>query len=71
MKISFDFIIEISTQKIVIFLYSSLKEPCAGCAAPYGYHNVMELSTDTHRFAVSSSKKKCCKLKKTQSFMVV
>jgi hypothetical protein len=31
----------------------SLKEPCPGCEAPYGYTNVMRLSTDTSRFSVS------------------
>lgn len=31
----------------------SLHEPCPSCEAPYGYHNVMRLSTDTHLFAVS------------------
>ncbi|KAI5745133.1 hypothetical protein M8J76_008482 [Diaphorina citri] len=30
---------------------SCLLEPCAGCAAPYGYHNVMSLSQDTSRFS--------------------
>lgn len=29
----------------------SLIEPCDGCAAPYGYKNVMRLSTDTSAFA--------------------
>uniref|UniRef100_A0A0K8T298 Integrin beta n=2 Tax=Lygus hesperus TaxID=30085 RepID=A0A0K8T298_LYGHE len=29
----------------------NLKEPCASCEAPYGYQNVMSLSTDTDRFA--------------------
>ncbi|XP_034949317.1 integrin beta-PS [Chelonus insularis] len=29
----------------------ALKEPCDGCAAPYGYKNVMRLSTDTSEFA--------------------
>lgn len=33
-------------------------EPCAGCAAPYGYKNAMPLSTDTYRFSVSL----CCKV---------
>lgn len=32
----------------------SLHEPCLGCAAPYGFHNAMPLSTDTSIFAVSS-----------------
>lgn len=36
----------------------SLREPCAGCAAPYGYRNVMPLSTDTYRFAVSFDRQK-------------
>ncbi|KAL5278574.1 ITGB1 family protein [Megaselia abdita] len=29
----------------------NLQEPCSGCAAPYGYHNIMRLSTDTYRFS--------------------
>ncbi|XP_059478027.1 integrin beta-PS isoform X2 [Neocloeon triangulifer] len=29
----------------------NLEQPCTGCAAPYGYHNVMSLSQDTGRFA--------------------
>lgn len=29
----------------------NLVSPCDGCEAPYGYHNVMKLSTDTRRFA--------------------
>ncbi|XP_006623005.1 integrin beta-PS [Apis dorsata] len=29
----------------------SLKEPCDGCAAPYGYKNIMTLSQDTSHFA--------------------
>lgn len=29
----------------------NLKEPCEGCAAPYGYHNLMRLSNDTHTFS--------------------
>ncbi|KAG7207279.1 hypothetical protein KM043_008951 [Ampulex compressa] len=29
----------------------SLEEPCDGCAAPYGYKNIMRLSQDTSRFA--------------------
>ncbi|KFM66785.1 Integrin beta-PS, partial [Stegodyphus mimosarum] len=28
-----------------------LREPCAGCAAPYGFHNDMPLSSKTHEFA--------------------
>jgi len=28
-----------------------LKEPCSGCAAPYGFKNHMQLSTDTGKFA--------------------
>lgn len=36
-----------------MFVLRSLKEPCNGCEAPYGYQNVMSLSTDTDRFAVS------------------
>lgn len=32
---------------------NSLKEPCDGCAAPYGYRNHMPLSQNTRRFAVS------------------
>lgn len=31
----------------------SLKEPCANCAAPYGFRNVMTLSQNTSQFAVS------------------
>ena len=31
-----------------------LKEPCDGCAAPYGYKHHMQLSTDTSTFSVSS-----------------
>lgn len=41
----------------------SLKEPCPGCAAPYGYHNVMRLSTDTRQFSVS----RICETPKKQS----
>uniref|UniRef100_A0A1B6CMD9 Integrin beta n=1 Tax=Clastoptera arizonana TaxID=38151 RepID=A0A1B6CMD9_9HEMI len=29
----------------------NLVEPCTGCEAPYGFQNVMSLSTDTSRFA--------------------
>lgn len=32
---------------------SSLAEPCPRCAAPYGFQNVMTLSSDTGRFSVS------------------
>ena len=32
---------------------SRLEEPCDGCAAPYGYHNIMPLTTDVQYFAVS------------------
>lgn len=32
---------------------SSLAEPCPHCAAPYGFQNVMRLSSDTGRFSVS------------------
>lgn len=28
-------------------------EPCPKCDAPYGYRNIMGLSTDTYRFSVS------------------
>lgn len=31
----------------------SLEEPCPKCDAPYGYRNIMGLSTDTYRFSVS------------------
>lgn len=31
----------------------SLLEPCSGCVAPYGYHNLMQLSSDANRFTVS------------------
>jgi hypothetical protein len=41
----------------IIVVVNSLKEPCPGCAAPYGFHNVMALSTNTYRFAVSSKTK--------------
>ena len=34
-----------------------MKEPCPGCAAPYGYKNAMPLSTDTYLFSVSL----CCR----------
>lgn len=37
----------------VIFFSSSLREPCPGCVAPYGYHNLMPLSTDANLFSVS------------------
>ncbi|XP_034672073.1 integrin beta-PS isoform X2 [Drosophila subobscura] len=30
---------------------SDLEEPCPKCAAPYGYRNIMGLSTDTYRFS--------------------
>ena len=33
-----------------------LEEPCDGCAAPYGYHNIMPLTTDVQYFAVSLKK---------------
>lgn len=32
----------------------SLLQPCPGCEAPYGFQNVMSLSQDTSRFAVSN-----------------
>ncbi|XP_050083366.1 integrin beta-PS isoform X1 [Anopheles aquasalis] len=28
----------------------NLLEPCSGCVAPYGYHNLMQLSSDANRF---------------------
>uniref|UniRef100_A0A2M4AMG0 Integrin beta n=1 Tax=Anopheles triannulatus TaxID=58253 RepID=A0A2M4AMG0_9DIPT len=31
----------------------NLLEPCSGCVAPYGYHNLMQLSSDANRFTVS------------------
>lgn len=37
----------------LLCLLSSLIEPCPGCHAPYGFQNVMSLSKDTDRFAVS------------------
>jgi len=43
---------------ISVFSLLSLEQPCTGCAAPYGYHNVMSLSQDTSRFAVSSQNEK-------------
>lgn len=30
-----------------------LEEPCEGCAAPYGYHHIMPLTTNAATFAVS------------------
>lgn len=41
------------------FPTKSLIEPCPGCEAPYGYHNVMSLSTDTRRFSVSRIRRSC------------
>lgn len=32
---------------------NSLREPCTGCAAPYGFYNAMSLSGDTSTFSVS------------------
>ncbi|XP_017769953.1 PREDICTED: integrin beta-PS-like isoform X2 [Nicrophorus vespilloides] len=29
----------------------NLREPCTGCAAPYGYRHAMRLDTDTNRFS--------------------
>lgn len=42
---------------LFLLALNSLREPCPSCAAPYGYHNVMALSTNTHLFAVSQLKK--------------
>ena len=36
-----------------------LEEPCDGCAAPYGYHNIMPLTTDVQYFAVSQARLLC------------
>lgn len=36
-----------------IFVFSSLIEPCTGCAAPYGFRNIMSLSNNANRFSVS------------------
>lgn len=33
------------------FYFCRLKEPCAGCAPPYGYINNMPLSLETEKFA--------------------
>lgn len=38
--------------KLNFIYYFSLIEPCDGCAAPYGYKNIMRLSQDTSHFAV-------------------
>lgn len=43
-------------QMLFLLALNSLREPCPSCAAPYGYHNVMALSTNTHLFAVSQLK---------------
>jgi len=32
-------------------MYTRLREPCAGCAAPYGFKNHMSLDINTSRFA--------------------
>lgn len=37
---------------LLFFFNFSLVEPCDGCAAPYGYKNIMRLSQDTRHFAV-------------------
>lgn len=42
---------------LFLLALNSLHEPCPGCEAPYGYRNVMALSTNTHLFAVSQLKK--------------
>ena len=36
---------------LIIFYFGRLKEPCAGCAPPYGYINNMPLSLETEKFA--------------------
>lgn len=36
-----------------LFVFSSLDEPCTGCAAPYGFRNIMSLSNNANRFSVS------------------
>jgi len=36
-----------------LFVFSSLVEPCTGCAAPYGFRNIMSLSKNTSAFSVS------------------
>lgn len=35
---------------IFFFSHFRLREPCQGCAAPYGFKNHMQLSTDTSKF---------------------
>lgn len=44
-------VVYIVCQYWLIFDFS-LIEPCDGCAAPYGYKNIMRLSQDTSKFAV-------------------
>jgi len=36
-----------------LFVFSSLVEPCTGCATPYGFRNIMSLSNKTRKFSVS------------------
>lgn len=41
----------LSFSSLLLSAAGRLKEPCTGCAAPYGFKNHMKLDTDTSRFA--------------------
>ncbi|XP_077302935.1 position-specific antigen beta subunit myospheroid isoform X2 [Arctopsyche grandis] len=50
-KLGFGSFVDKVVMPYVSTVPKNLAEPCSGCAAPYGYHNIMSLSTNTYRFA--------------------